>query len=163
MTVNKGLRREEARACPVHTALREEAVRRLLRDGQFSIVQVLEATRFTAMSESIRWDYIVEFIKQDHNLCDLVALSQAYYKPHKREDEFLNPGSYVAYGGATGRAVGYALVTERNRHLVVARLRQRWSALHGTNQRFDRCVNDARQRLGEDALSTLVLEDSSAA
>ena len=165
MNYNKGLRREDARACQVHNAVYAEAVRRLERDGHFRIRDVLETTRYSAMATAIRWDYIVEFIREDHKLYDLTALSQAYYEPHKKEDEYQNPGRYVAYGGSTGSAVGYALVTERNRHLVVARLRQRYSILAGTTRRFQGCVDEARTRLklGEAWMPSIEDKDDAAA
>lgn len=155
--MNKRLRREHARECQVHIACYNEAFKRLERDGIFSIQQVLEATRYTAIAQAIRWDYIVEFIKEDHRLDGLTPLSQAYFTPHKKEDELVNPGRYVAYGGLTGGAVGYALVTERNRHLVIARLRQRHNILSGAARQFEGCLKDARNRLGSDELNVLSL------
>jgi hypothetical protein len=152
MIMNKRLRRDAARACPVHKAVYDEAVRRLIAHDQFSFNEVLEATRLTAMAEAIRWDYIREFILEDHDLRDLIPLSQAYYERHKRESELANPGKYVAWGGANREAVGYASATEDNRHLVVARLQQRRSVLNGSIKRFQGCVDEARNKLGHDVL-----------
>jgi len=136
--MSKWLRREQAKACPFHKAILEESAARLAHAGDFKKDEVLKALNFMTIQDAIRWDYIREFLEEAQK-CELVPVSLAYFKRHKREEEFLNPERFIAIGHGK-KTQGYAAVIPENDHLVVRRIKYRKMMVNGTAEAFKRYV-----------------------
>src|SRR6478736_782533 len=124
------IQRKTALACPVHMAIKQAAVERLTDKGVFSKEKVLEETNMLAMAEAIRWDYVREFIEEEHG-CELMPLAASYFKRHQKEDEHIKPEKYLAQGHGK-KTAGYAAVTNANDHLVICRIKYRAAVANGT-------------------------------
>lgn len=139
------LRKEVARACPIHTAVYERAVEALVLFGVFAKEDVIAALNFGAVADSIRWDYIREFI-QDDQKTELIPLAENFFTRHKKVEERVNPGRFIAQGHGK-KTFGYAAVTPENDHLVVKRIEQRKAMSNGVSDAFQaylKKVNDKR-------------------
>jgi hypothetical protein len=132
--MSKWLRKDKARACPIHTAVLNKAAERLSEAGTFAKEDVLDDLNFGAVADAIRWDYIREFIEEEQG-CDLVPLSEAYFTRHARRDEIGNPAKFIASGHGK-KTFGYAAVIEENDHLVVATVRIRKRMANGVGKAF---------------------------
>jgi hypothetical protein len=128
------LRRAAAVACPIHRMIKDEAIQRLAHSGIFNKEEVLLALRFQAVSDSIRWDYIREFIQEDQG-CELVPLAASYFTRHPRAEEHVNTGKFLAQGHGK-KTAGYASVIQATDHLVVARIQYRESRKNGVVEKF---------------------------
>jgi len=138
------LRREKALECPIHAAVREEASKRLENMGVFNKDEVLDALRFSAVRDAIRWDYIREFIQEDQG-CELVPLSSAYFTRHTYKEEQVNPEKFLAQGHGK-KTSGYAAVTLKNDHLVIARIKYREKTKNGVDMAFKNFVQEIQQQ-----------------
>jgi hypothetical protein len=139
------LRREAARACPIHGLVYECAVKYLVEFGVFSKQEVIDELNFGAISDSVRWDYIREFIQEDQKT-ELIPLAENFFTRHKKAEERVNPGRFIAQGHGK-KTFGYAAVTPENDHLVVRRIEQRKAISNGVADAFHtylRKVNDKR-------------------
>jgi hypothetical protein len=130
----KYLHRKVARGCPIHTAVLETAVDQLVDFGVFSKDKVVDALNFGAIADSIRWDYIREFIQEEQG-ADLVPLASTYFKHHKATEERVNPARFIAQGNGK-KTAGYAAVIPANDHLVIHRIKQRKAISNGVAESF---------------------------
>lgn len=132
--MSKWLRRDAAKACPVHMAVTDEAAKKLELHGVYEKDEVLRELNLSAMVDAIRWDYIREFL-QDEQGCELVPLSAAYFKRHKTSEELVNPQKFIATGYGK-KTCGFAAVIPENDHLVVARIKTRRAMANGAGRAF---------------------------
>ncbi len=132
--MSKWLRKEKARACPVHMQVMEASAKQLELHGVFEKDAVLDDLNLAAMTDAIRWDYVREFL-QDEQGCELVPLASAYFKRHKVTEEHVNPAKFLAQGHGK-KTAGYAAVVPEHDHLVVARLRFRKAMANGVGVAF---------------------------
>ena len=146
----KYLRKEGARQCPIHTAVYEAAVDSLVMFGVFSKEDVINSLNFGAVADAIRWDYIREFIEEEQK-CDLVPLAQTYFNRHKKAEEAVNPGRFIAMGFGK-KTFGFAAVTPQNDHLVIERIRQRKAISNGVSQSFKEYLDRLNARRAESNL-----------
>jgi hypothetical protein len=140
---SKFLRREAAIECPVHTLIRAKAAEFLELRGAFSREEVLEATRLQAMAESIRWDYVREFIEKEQG-CELIPVSALFFKsPHSKDRKDspikIKPEKYLALGNGK-RTAGYAV------RLPLRRLEQRRGLTNGVGRAFTKFVDEVRAK-----------------
>lgn len=122
------VRREKARVCPVHQVILSRAMEELEEYGYFAKSDVIEACGMEAVSEAIRWDYILEFLKDDGKL-ELVPLAEGFWHmtPEQRKHR---PEQALAIGHAK-KAVGYGLVELDGGALAVRQLEFRRSCANG--------------------------------
>ncbi len=147
----KYLRREVARACPVHQMVLDRAMDDLAEYGYFSKQDVVKESGMIAMVDSIRWDYLAEFIREDGR-CELVPLAARFWKM-KPTERLLFPERAIA-GGHGKKTAGYALVTLDNGNLAIEQLERKRSVTNGVGQAFNkyRTELDQRNLLDEDKL-----------
>lgn len=129
--MSKFLRREAAIKCPIHRYVKKAAYKKLQLHGVFEKDEILEELDFKAVSDSIRWDYIREFIQEEYE-CELVPLASTYFKRHSRAQEIANPSRFIA-GGHGKKTAGYAAVEPQNDHLVVAKLKIKHAISQGVS------------------------------
>ena len=141
---NKYLRREKARACPIHKAVLEACGQALVDKGYFSKEDILEKLRFTAMAESIRWDYVAEWLTADDGdyAMEIIPLAPRFFNtPMKKriEDGLPAYGRYVA-GGHGKRTAGYASVTLDGGKLAIKRAERFKSLKNGASTALENYV-----------------------
>jgi len=159
--MSKWLRKEVARACPVHNAIYNEVVARVGAQQRFAIQEILEALNYTAMADSIRWDYIVEFLRDEHAI-DCIAVHFEIFKRHSRQKELLEPEKFVAIG-YNKKAAGWAAIVPENAHLVAVTLKHRRSVANGVVKKFASSLHSANAKIGQDTLNVLPLFQQSSA
>jgi hypothetical protein len=147
----KYLRKEVARSCPIHTAVADKAAAALADKGVFSKDAIIDTLNFGAIIDSIRWDYIREFIEEDQK-CDLVPLAQTYFKRHPKVEERVNPERFLAMGHGK-KTFGYAAVVPQNDHLVIARIEQRKAVANGVGRAFNEYVERLNAKRIENQIS----------
>jgi hypothetical protein len=146
----KFLRREKARKCPVHTAVGEKAIDYLVKAGAFCRQTVLDELDLDSMSDSIRWDYVREFIEEDQG-CELIPVSALFFKApwskdRKESPMDVKPEKYLASGHGK-RTAGYASVTpDAHAKLVLKRLEQKRGLTNGVGRAFTGFVDALRLR-----------------
>lgn len=159
--MSKFLRREVARACPVHTAVLATAVDDLSKFGAFSKTDILQRLLLTAMEDSIRWDYIRGFIEAEHGET-LMALAAAYFKRHKAHEEKINPAKFMALGHGK-KTEGFAVVSETNGHFALRLLENKRTLKNGVARAFDDYVAAVTAKTGladlENTASELTYEE----
>jgi hypothetical protein len=146
MTVQK----QTVRRCPVHQTLMDEAVKQLEAKNAFAFEGILELCNYGAMKESIRWDYIREFIEEDTSQ-QLVPMAAEYFRRHSREHELANPGRFVAGAGGNKEAAGYLWFHQSTVHLVRHYLTGRHHQLDGAQRGYIAARAKVIERLGKEA------------
>jgi hypothetical protein len=142
--MTKFLRKEVALKCPVHTAVREKAAEYLELHGAFCRDTILSELSLEAMAESVRWDYIREFLQNDQG-CELIPVSALFFKnPRSKERKEspmnIKPEKYIASGHGK-RTAGYAsVVPDEFAGLVLKRLDQRRGLKNGVGTAFAKFV-----------------------
>jgi hypothetical protein len=117
--MNAYLTKEQAAACPIHRAIKEEAASRLAATGVFHKEEVLAALGFEAMADAIWWEHISLLLQNEHG-CWLVPLGVSFFRHHKRHGEL--PERYIACGHRK-KTHGYAaVVDDDNNRIVIARI-----------------------------------------
>jgi len=155
--MSKWLRKEKARACPVHMQVLEASAKQLELHGVFNKDTVLSGLNLSAMTDAIRWDYIREFL-QDEQGCELVPLAAAYFKRHKVTEEHVNPAKFLAQGHGK-KTAGYAAVVPDNDHLVVERLKCRQAMANGVGVAFqDYLVATEKRRVATGSVDLTAIE-----
>ena len=108
--------REKTRACTIHQAVMQRAIEYLNEEQFFSKKKVIQSLNFDAIASGIRWDYIIEFLRdgnEGESGVQLVPLKESFFTASKAfretypEKEY--PHKYIA-GGHGGKTVGYASV-----------------------------------------------------
>lgn len=141
------MRKETARACPVHSMIKDKANEMLAANGHFSKEVVLEELNLSTMEDSIRWDYIREFIEEDHGV-NLVPLAARFFigkiKTKSGDnvsfistaaERKVNPEKYIA-GGHGKKTHGYALVTFEQGVMAIACLKRYRGLSNGAGKAF---------------------------
>lgn len=147
--MSKYLRKEKARACPVHMAVLDECARQLNLHGVFEKSDVLETLNLSAMVDAVRWDYVRDFLEGELG-CEMVPLAAAYFKRHSKNEERVNPQKFIALGHGK-KTTGYATVTHENDHLFVCRLETKRAMANGVGKAFEAYleqVSKKRAQLG---------------
>jgi protein involved in sex pheromone biosynthesis len=149
--MSKFLRREKARGCPVHQVVLETAGAMLELHGVFSKEEVLEDTKMAAMGDAIRWDYVIEWLRDEQGV-ELVPVREAFFKRHSRERLERMPEKFLAAGHGV-RTAGWASVSHGpNAPLVVKRLEQRKAMANGTGKKFHEFVASVRNHASNQVL-----------
>jgi hypothetical protein len=130
----KYLRKEAAKACPIHTAVYTAALDALVMFGVFSKDDVIESLNFDAVADSIRWDYIREFIEEEQGV-EMIPLAASFFSRHRVQEEHINPAKFLAQGYGK-KTHGFAAVTTQNDHLVIKRIEQRKAITNGVAKSF---------------------------
>lgn len=136
----KFLRREKALVCPVHEMILEEARTRLANVGYFSIADIIEGLHLEFMVESIRWDYIRDFLQEEER-CELVPVVALFFKSPRTKDRRnspldLKPEKYLAMGNGKKTAGYVSVKPDEHAVLVLTRVGQRKAVADGFNKRF---------------------------
>lgn len=139
------LRKEKARQCPIHMAILDECADQLQLHGVFEKAAVLGRLNFEAVADSVRWDYIRDFLETEIVGCEMVPLAQAYFKRHKVEEERVNPQRFIALGHGK-KTAGFASVTQQNDHLFVQRIEHKARMSNGVGEAFRVFVSKVDQR-----------------
>jgi len=129
----KYVRKDDARKCPVHTAVLEEANNQLAEYGYFAKSDVVKDVGMIVMTDSIRWDYLAEFIKEDGK-CELIPLAQRFWKM-KADERVAHPEQAIAMGHGK-KTMGYALVSCAGGALAIRRLEHKRSMANGVGKAF---------------------------
>jgi hypothetical protein len=151
------LRKEAAKICPVHTAIVNKAVEHLVDTGVFSKDLVVEGTGMGAVADSIRWDYVREFIIEDQGV-ELIPLALAFFTRHQKQEEHLRPEKFLAQGYGK-KTHGFAAVTKENDHLVIKRIEQRKALSNGVADSFQKFIDKIDARRVEEGLPSLTAPD----
>ncbi len=127
----KYIRRKAAEECPVHQKVFEKAKERIEHIGWFGKELLLRKIGLYAMADSIRWDYIVEFLNKDLDT-ELVPVVSQFGKSIQNDQEDIEkfPWRYIASGHGK-KTWGYANAEEMNGVLAVRRLSQRNAQAEG--------------------------------
>jgi hypothetical protein len=119
--MTKYLRFEQARESKVYREIVDECCYRLAEVGYFSKADVMDKTGYGAIDvEDIRWDYVKRIIEKEQST-ELICLPSAFFKRHPKTEEVRFPARYLAHGHGK-RAVGFAIVSRENGHLVMQHL-----------------------------------------
>lgn len=153
----KYLRKEAAKACPIHTAVHNAAIEHLVNFGVFSKDIVIDSLNFEAVADSIRWDYIREFIEEEQK-AELIPLAASFFTRHQRQEEYNNPEKFLAQGYGK-KTHGFAAVTKRNDHLVIKRLEQRKAVSNGVATSFQAYLDNVDRRRVQEGLTSLRAPD----
>jgi hypothetical protein len=153
----KWLRKEAARACPIHTAVYNAALVELVEYGVFNKQDVIDTLNFTAVADAIRWDYIRDFIVEDQGV-ELIPLAMAYWTRHQRQEEYVNPEKFLAQGYGK-KTHGFAAVLKQNDHLVIKRLEQRKALSNGVAKSFQTYLENVDARRVQEGLPSLTAPD----
>jgi hypothetical protein len=139
----KYLRREQAKACPVHKAVLEICLDELAEYGYFAKEDVIKQSGMIAVSESLRWDYLAEFIKSD-GACELIPLAPRFWKM-KPQQRVLEPEKAIA-GGHGKKTAGYAMVGVDGGALAVRRLEHKRNLANGVGKAFRNFADELTKR-----------------
>lgn len=129
--MSKWLRMTQAQKSPVYIAIKDTMTDRLSVAGYFEKTEVLEATGFATVADSIRWDYLRQMIENEHHT-ELIPLSAQFFQKtllidgkrrhlggtRRREYELLFPEKFVASGHGK-RTAGFAIASQENGHFLV--------------------------------------------
>lgn len=164
--MSKYLRKTAALACHVHSAIKDRCIKELERNGFFRKSAVVEGLGFSAVEESIRWDYVAEFITAEGY--DLVPLAARFFRSeseHKKEDTQIKKSlikadddsvpnialSRFLAGGHGRKTAGYASVYFANGRLAIKRFQIDKKRREGANEtirkRAERIARNAEGRL----------------
>lgn len=132
--MSKYVRREAVRACAIHQSIMDRAAEDLEHSGSFRKLDVIEALGLRVMEDSIRWDYIRDFLQEDQG-CELVPVAERYFKSHQKVEEQINPEKFIATGNGK-KTAGFVSVIADNDHLTVRRLKQRQALANGVGKAF---------------------------
>ena len=129
---NKYLRKTVARECPIHSDILDQCKALLVEVGYFEKKDVLEALNFTAVESSIRWDYIAQFISDEHDI-DIVPLAQRFFSRHPIAERQTAPEKFIASGHGK-KTVGYATVRLENGVFAIRQLKNKASRAKGMSK-----------------------------
>ena len=132
--MSKYMRREVIRECAIHQSIMDLASEGLETNGSFRKLNVIEALGLRAVEDSIRWDYIRDFLQEDQD-CELVPVAERYFKQHQLAEEHTTPEKFIASGNGK-KTAGFVSVIEGTDHLVVRRLQQRQALANGVGKAF---------------------------
>lgn len=158
----KFMRKETALACPVHMKIKKLAEEGLMDVGYFEKAEILKDSNLIAMADSIRWDYIREFIEigETGHDCELIPLSQRFFVwrrtaaeikedliPSNRKKAMeIVPDKFLA-GGNGKRTAGYLLAGETScPNITIRKMERRQNHNSGTEDKwkgYQRNVTDA--------------------
>jgi len=172
---SKGLRRDKAILNKVYIDIKNKCMEYLNDKRMFKKQWILKDLSMEVFADSIRWDYIAEWIEKDGD-CELAPLAEAFFKSRTIKDERQKllpigsedskalsresiaekvPGKFVASGHGK-KTVGYASVTFANGALHLERLKTRKALSIGLTKSADKlqCQID-RQRAPLNAAGSL--------
>jgi hypothetical protein len=157
--MSKFLRRNIALQSKIYQELQAEARNQLSLHGCFAKADVIKACGFEAVEDSIRWDYIREFLEHDEG-CELVPVVSLYFMSPKtkerRENPIeLKPEKYLAQGWGKKTAGFVSVKSDENAQLVVVRLLQRAASAEGAKKKVQKFQRDA-QSLGSQTLQKAI-------
>lgn len=76
---SKRLRRDKARESEIYQKIKERCEEYLKKKHFFKKTWVLKDLDYEVISDSIRWDYIVEWVTESYD-CELAPLAEAFFK-----------------------------------------------------------------------------------
>ena len=138
------LRREIAIACPVHQAVLAKCADDLELSGRFKKDDVVKTLGFQAMESAIRWDYIVEFLREQQSV-EVVPMAEAFWKQHKKSDRAIKPEKFMASGHGK-KTVGYASVEMDGGVFALKKLKYKRTMANGTGEAFKTYAEKLRLR-----------------
>lgn len=138
------LRREKARRCPVHTAVLDACSERLSDHGWFEKEEVVNSLNFEAVSDSIRWDYIMDFLRTEEG-GEFVPLAARFFKRHKHSERVDHPERFIATGHGK-KTAGYANVELDNGRLAIRHLGSKRSMANGVAKAFRKYMDELSKR-----------------
>lgn len=149
--MGKFIKQVTARRCAVHQAVKDEAEERLVNLGAFDKIGVLEHLGFTAVAESIRWDYIALWIQEEYD-CELIPLVGRFFKNTREELDKgwtpqQNPEKYIAQGHGK-KTMGYGAVGFNStlNGICLERLKQKHALTNGVGKAFQKYVAEVKKR-----------------
>lgn len=138
------LRREKARRCPVHTAVLDACSERLSDHGWFEKEEVVNSLNFEAVSDSIRWDYIMDFLRTEEG-GEFVPLAARFFKRHKHSERVDHPERFIATGHGK-KTAGYANVELDNGQLAIRHLDSKRRIVNGVRNAAKRYAEELAKR-----------------
>jgi hypothetical protein len=156
----KRVLKRNVRNCPIHKAVLEACGKRLVEFGYFNKADILEDLSFSAIEDSLRWDWIAEFLSEKNGdyAIELVPLAQRFFKDPKRKrdaTEITSLGRYLA-GGHGKRTAGYASIDFEGGRFAVVRADRFKSLSNGQSAAFSNYVSACLEKKAR-------LEDSNVA
>jgi hypothetical protein len=158
--MSKYLRREVAAKNAVYQAILEACSTRLAEIGYFSKDEILETTGMEAFDDSIRWDYIVDFLRHGQGV-ELVPMAQRFFNRHKASDRIHAPQLFIASGHGK-KTMGYANVTIDGGVFAIKQLRDRKSLQNGVGKAYREYAERLHERQLIDDNLMLKIYDGSA-
>lgn len=145
----KFIKKSTARRCPIHQSILEECGKSLAEKGYFNKKTVIDSLNYQAVEESVRWDYLSDFLSDpsgDHSI-ELVPLAQKFFSSTRAErlrdsegvdakGNLLNLGPYLA-GGHGKKTAGYASVTFEGGLLALKRAQRFRGQSNGVGRAFN--------------------------
>jgi len=143
----KYLRKEDAKNCELHRAIRIKCLDDLTSVGAFHKNEVLEELGYMTVSDSIRWDYIKEFIERPNPLkkdeCELIPVNERFFHWRRNRAERRDgvttkqsearetlPEKLIA-GGNGRRTAGYVLAGNSYPSITITKLKLRYAMADG--------------------------------
>jgi len=126
----KYLRRDKARACPVHVPILRLCSKKLGENGFFEKDDVIGELRYEAVEDSIRWDYIAGFLREELGI-ELVPLASRFFKQHDRAERVVAPERFIASGHGK-KTAGYAHVALDDGRLALRVLKWKTAQANGS-------------------------------
>lgn len=156
--MTKYMRIEDAKSSKVYIDLKDLIVDRLINLGYFSKEDVLTASGYMAVSDSIRWDYLRRMIEEEHHT-ELIPLSAKFFGKtlvvdgrrrrlgdlhgsQHRQLEIQFPEQMIATGYGQ-RTAGFAMADQRNGHFIVQLLQIKRGRVRGAVNALNRTVEIA--------------------
>jgi len=154
--MSKYLRREVAAKNAVYQAILEACTKRLAEVGYFSKEEVLQDTGMEAFDDSIRWDYVVDFLRSGQGV-ELIPMAQRFFTRHKAADRRHAPQMFIATGHGK-KTMGYANVTIDGGVFAIKQLQNRKSMQNGVGKAFTNYAEKLHQRslIGDDLFLKII-------
>jgi hypothetical protein len=128
------LRRETAKKCPIHAAVLQKARDDLAEKGYFSKADIIERLQFGAIDDSIRWDYIADFIREEDGT-ELIPMAERFFKRSNPVHRATSPEKFMAMGHGK-KTAGYALLTVDNGVYALKTLKVKRGMSNGVGKAF---------------------------
>ena len=139
--------KQQVQRCKVHQAIKERMIQTLEDHDAFSLSVILEETGYGLFADAVHWPHLRDIIAEETGR-ELIPVSHHYFQAHDIQDEFNEPGRYLAGGGDRVTA-GYVQYSSRTSHLANYNLVRRRNMIEGSAKRYDEGCDQMRNYVGE--------------
>jgi len=132
--MSKYLRYEKCISSPGYVKILHACRDELAKHGRFEKDDIIERVEMKYLDGDIRWDYVIKWLEEKLET-KLIAMSGAYFRRHKRDQEIHVPAKFMAAGNGR-KAVGFVSVTKESGHFVLHKLKVDRAKIHGLVRGF---------------------------